>query len=65
MADSSTRVTNFPDSGSPARVAFDMTKYMIKLLPEARPSEDRIKDILDLYADCYDAASGYRKTTRK
>lgn len=68
MADQAVRVTNLPqvpDSGSVARVALDMTKYLINYAPKSENNEERVNAILDLYADCYHAASGYRTAKRK
>jgi len=66
MADQTVRVENLDDtsSGSAARVAWDMVKYLRNLLPESGSREEKIKAYLDLYADCYAATRGHRATTR-
>ena len=67
MADSTVKIENMPaqaDSGSPARVAWDLFKFMHKLLPAGDDSEVRIRAYLDLYADCHRAARGHRDETR-
>lgn len=64
MADSTVRIQNMPDSGSAARVAYDLTKYLINHLPKAESKEDGLNQILDLYADCYAAAQGQRASKR-
>jgi hypothetical protein len=65
MADQTVRISNLPDSGSPARVAYDLW-YILrgKLEAKASKSED-IAAQLDLYAECLDATHGsrpYRKS---
>ena len=58
MADSSTRITNMPDGGSPERVAFDLMQ--IVRVNEGNGKMTRTA-ILDLYTQCLDATKGYRK----
>lgn len=57
----SVTVTNFPDSGSAERVAYDLTKMIIHSMPS---NSDRFskENILDTYADCLKVvrASGYK-----
>lgn len=59
MADS-VNVANFPDSGSPARVAFDLMKYMQHSGIKTSEGQDKRKFILDLYAECLNAAQDRR-----
>lgn len=56
MADSVT-VTNFPDSGSDARVAFDLAKIILTSSPTQgeRYSQERV---LDTYALCLKVVRG-------
>jgi hypothetical protein len=58
MADSVT-VTNFPDSGSAERVAFDVAKLILVHNQAGGYTEQRV---LDLFADCLKVArsGGYR-----
>jgi hypothetical protein len=56
MADTNTRITGLPDSGSPQRVAFDL---MVRIYNNEGGPLDR-RDTLDLYAQCLDAATGRR-----
>ncbi|MEG3084028.1 hypothetical protein U1707_10280 [Sphingomonas sp. PB2P12] len=63
MADT-VRVSNMPDSGSPAAVAWEMAKYLRNYLPETTDPEAKIKAYLDLYADCHYAARGNRNGIR-
>lgn len=58
MAADSVKITNMPDGGSPQRVAYDLMSRIIHL--EAGQTNTR-KAVLDLYAECLDAAHGYRK----
>jgi phage protein D len=51
----SVNVTNFPDSGSPERVALDLMKFLKNLKPESR------QEWLDFYAECLDATRGRRR----
>ena len=60
MADSTT--VNF-DSGSPARVAWDMVKYLRAAIP-GESAAAKVDGYLDLYARCYEAASGKRAPKR-
>lgn len=60
MSDKVQVTCDHPDSGSPARVAWEMAKFLRNLLPEAESKEDRVDAYLDLYARCYHAASGRR-----
>lgn len=59
MADS-VNVANFPDSGSTARVAYDLMKYLQYSGITTPDGQDSRKFILDLYAECLDAAKGRR-----
>jgi len=55
MADQTVRVQGFPDSGSPQRVAYDLTVRI--------SNKDGIsgrKELLDLYAECLRATQGQR-----
>jgi hypothetical protein len=65
MADSSTNITNWPDSGSPERVAYDITKFLQQLLPKTSSNEERKNAFLDLYSECLHATRGYRNSARK
>lgn len=62
MADTSTRITNLPDSGSPERVAFDLLKMVF--VHEGRQKQTR-DQILDLYAECIYAARGLRDRPKR
>lgn len=62
MADTSTRVTNFPDSGSAERVAFDL---MTRIAIHGGNKKMTRDEALDLYADCLYATSGQRPATNK
>lgn len=62
MADSSTRVTNFPDSGSAERVAFDLMSRIAMHEGNRKLTRD---EALDLYADCLYATRGLRSATNK
>lgn len=55
MADS-VSVTNFPDSGSPERVAYDLMKWV----GGADPKPQGRAGWLDLYAECLRATRGAR-----
>lgn len=57
MANESTKITNFPDSGSAERVAFDLLKMVFQ--HEGRKTMSR-DDILDLYVECWKATTGRR-----
>jgi hypothetical protein len=65
MADTSTKITNFPDSGSPERVAYDLMKYLQALVTEKSSVEARKNAFLDLYAECLHATRGYRNSNKK
>lgn len=58
MATETVRVENWPDneSGSPARVAYDLMRYLRQLEPKATTRAQ----YLDLYKECYAAARGLR-----
>lgn len=62
MADQSMRVTNFPDSGSPERVAYDLLKMVFS--HEGRQKMPR-DEILDLYAECLYATRGFRDQPKR
>lgn len=47
------------DSGSPARVAWDMVKFLRAGVP-GESTAQKIEGYLDLYARCYQATSGKR-----
>lgn len=64
MADQRIAIENMPDSGSAARVAYQLMLHMKDHLPKAGSGEERIKMLLDLYADCYHATSGARSPSR-
>ncbi len=50
MADQSVNVANFPDSGSPERVAFNlMDRIMFRDKDEQYKTKD---EIINLYVDC-------------
>jgi hypothetical protein len=59
MADS-VSVTNWPDSGSAERVAFDMMKFLRNHVEENTGNEARRKAFLNLYVDCLNATKGMR-----
>lgn len=65
MADTSTRITNLSEGGSPERVAFDMFKYLRNLAPDANEKSARKDALLDLYAECLYATKGHRNPHRK
>lgn len=56
MADKLT-IENWPDSGSPERVAYDLMRFIRS--SDASGQFMTKKDILTLYADCLKAAKGY------
>lgn len=58
----SVNVTNMPDSGSRARVAFDMLKHFSTFVPENLRGEQRLQWYFTLYEDCYNATGGSRIT---
>lgn len=60
MSDQTVRITNLPDTSAKERVAFDLMQKVLSEEYESVPAPDR-KHILDLYAECLYAASGYRK----
>ncbi|MEA1015598.1 hypothetical protein [Sphingosinicella sp. LY1275] len=62
MADTSMRITNFPDSGSPERVALDLLKMVFSHEGRQKMARD---DILDLYAECLYTARGLRDRPKK
>lgn len=57
MAVQAVKVEN--DSGSNARVAFDLMKYIAENAPDGVPRSK--VEILNLYADCLDATWGNRQ----
>lgn len=59
MADD-VRITNLPDSGSPARVAFDLLLFLNRSGVNAPAGQDRRAFVLDLYAECLNATAGHR-----
>lgn len=59
MADS-VNVANFPDSGSPARVAYDLMVYLQRSGVTTPQGQDKTTFVLNLYAECLKAANGYR-----
>lgn len=57
----SVNVTNWPDSGSNERVAYDMMKYLREMIePEGEGKAARKKAFLNLYVDCLNATRGHR-----
>lgn len=58
MADQSVRVTNLPDSGSPARVAFDLMNRIAAAEPNEKRQPDPRAYFLNLYKECR-AVTGY------
>ena len=60
MASESVSVTNWPDSGSPERVAFDLMKWLRNTVKtgETEAAKDAY---LDLYAECLRATNGLRR----
>lgn len=62
MADTSTRVTNMPDSGSAQRVALDL----FRIISVHEGNKDMTRgEALDLYADCLYATTGHRQARNK
>jgi hypothetical protein len=55
----SVSVTNWPDSGSAERVAYDMMKYFNGFIEE-KDKPARKKAFLNLYVDCLNATKGIR-----
>lgn len=55
------KVSNFPDSGSQARVAYDLMKYLVNsgVRSEDEAAEGKRKFYLDLYAECLRTTGGY------
>lgn len=64
MTDQSVRISNLPDSGSAARVAYDLWYSMRAHVPTGTPAQ-HVKGLLDLYAECLKAANGYNHDTSK
>ena len=58
MATETVRVENWPetDSGSTARVAYDLMRYLRHVEPKVATRAE----YLDLYKECYAAARGQR-----
>jgi hypothetical protein len=50
-------ITNLPDGGSTARVAYDMMKYLHNFIPEKR-GQIGLQAYFDLYEQCFDLARG-------
>jgi hypothetical protein len=50
-------VTNFPDSGSPERVAMDLVTMVYQHEGQKKMSRT---EILDLYVECWKATTGRR-----
>jgi hypothetical protein len=59
MASDSMRITSFPDSGSPERVAFDLMKWLQNVEPKPKSKDEW----LDFYAQCLRATSGLRSSS--
>lgn len=57
MADQSVKITHMPDN-SEARVAYEMTQWMVGLLPK-KDGVDRIEQVLHLFTACRRAAQAY------
>jgi hypothetical protein len=57
MAESVT-VTNMPDSGSPARVAFDMMRYLSNFIEKDGSKAERLQALFNLYEQCHTLARG-------
>jgi hypothetical protein len=61
MADD-VRVTNFPESGSRERVAYDLANRVWGMEHLGKgPSPNARKEFLDLYAECLEASYGGRR----
>lgn len=58
MADGSMRITNWPDSGSHERVAYDLWAYLRGFVPKEGGKTERITQYLELYVACRKAAYG-------
>lgn len=58
MADQSIKVANMPDSGSPQRVALELTRLCMD--QEGWEAFKTRGSILDLYTECFRAAQGVR-----
>jgi hypothetical protein len=56
----SVSVTNWPDSGSNERVAYDLCVWLIPSATQGQSFDDRKKQVLDLYVDCLNATRGHR-----
>lgn len=50
-------ITNLSDGGSRERVAFDLFVRTIQYLPAGKDGVERIKQCLDLYAQCLNATN--------
>lgn len=59
------RVSNMPESGTPARVAYDLWVALNAVLPQERDAKKRIEMNLNLYAECLNAAHGQAHDTSK
>lgn len=59
MASETVRVSNMPESGSPARVAYELWCLLRSELPRL-DGEAKIARSLDLYAECLEATSHQR-----
>lgn len=57
MADA-VKISNMPDGGSPARVAYDLWYMLRANLPSTGDNKAKMQRQLDLYAQCLNAASG-------
>jgi hypothetical protein len=57
MADQSVRVTNFPDSGSRERVAYDLWNRLRDLISHEGTGPERVALQLELYRQCLEATA--------
>lgn len=54
------RIQTLPDSGSPARVAYNLTHEIMNQERDSRQGKPDRKYTLDLYAECLEATQGHR-----
>ena len=55
-----TTATNWPDSGSKERVAYDLMMFLVRSGVKS-PEGDKRKFYLDFYAECLQATNGHRR----
>ncbi len=53
-------VANWPDSGSPERVAFELWRSLSGVVARDGTAQEKVRNALELYAQCLNATS-YRR----